>query len=192
LDSRVEEILKFWFGASNADGVSSPREIWFRSTPEFDEEIRRRFLPAYEDAAADQLDVWMSSPRGCLALIILLDQFSRNLFRDDNRAFAADPVALKAAQYAIDHGLDRELQPLERVFVYLPFEHSENIELQNRSVELFSQLPQDDTFAGYLDYAVRHRRVIQRFGRFPHRNADLGRQSTPEELEFLAGPEAPF
>ncbi len=183
----IEEILNFWFG--DEDGF---RETWFRGGEAFDQEIQSRFGGDYERAAAGELDGWKSSPRGCLALILLLDQFPRNMFRGDTRAFATDPQAREAAKHAIESGFDRSLRPIERIFVYLPFEHSEDLEDQRRSVELFRALGRDLDSDELLDYAIRHKRVIARFGRFPHRNEVLGRSSTPEEEAFLGGPDAPF
>lgn len=183
----IEEILSFWFGEE--DGF---RETWFQGGENFDREIRERFGSDYERGAAGELDGWKSSPRGCLALILLLDQFPRNMFRDDARAFATDPRAHEAAKHALESGFDRRLRPIERVFVYLPFEHSEDLEDQRRSVELFRALGRDLDSDELLDYAIRHQRVIARFGRFPHRNEALGRSSTPEEEAFLGGPDAPF
>src|SRR5690606_119569 len=137
---------------------------------------------------------WLAPPRGRLALVILIDQFSRNLFRGDARAFAHDALARRWVSEGLDAGADRALRAIERVFFYLPLEHSESLADQQRSVALFERLCADvppalqGTFAGYLDYAVRHRDVIVRFGRFPHRNASLGRATTPEEAEFLRQP----
>lgn len=130
--SRVEEILDFWFG-----GVDGFREAWFRRDDEFDREIHDRFREDYEKAAAGELDDWKSSPRGALALILLLDQFPRILFRDDPRSYTTDEKAREIADHAVSTGLDRGVQPLERTFVYLPFEHSEDVDDQRRSVELF-------------------------------------------------------
>ncbi len=178
--SRQEEILDFWFGEE--DGF---REAWFRRDDEFDREIHDRFREDYEKAAAGELDDWKSSPRGALALILLLDQFPRNLFRDAPRAYATDEKAREIADYAVSTGLDRGVRPIERTFVYLPFEHSEDVEDQRRSVELFLALDSELDTPDILDYAVRHREVIERFGRFPHRNEILGRASTPEEAAFL-------
>lgn len=185
--SRVEEILDFWFG-----GEAVYREAWFRRDEAFDREVRERFRGDYEKAAAGELDGWMDSPRGTLALILLLDQFPRNLFRDDPRSFATDGKAREVADHAVSTGLDRGLRPLERVFVYLPFEHSEDPEDQRRSVELFLALDPELETPEVLDYAVRHREVIERFGRFPHRNEALGRATTPEEAAFLEERGSPF
>ncbi len=185
--SRVEEVLDFWFG-----GEGGYREAWFRWDEEFDREVRDRFLEDYEKAAAGGLDDWRSSPRGALALILLLDQFLRNLFRDDPRSYTTDEKAREVADHAVSTGLDRGLRPIERTFVYLPFEHSEDVGDQRRSVELFLALDGELETPAVLDYAVRHREVIERFGRFPHRNEVLGRASTPEEEAFLGERGSPF
>jgi uncharacterized protein (DUF924 family) len=183
------DILDFWFAPASSPEYGHSRAVWFKNDPEFDRLIRDRFLMVYQQAAAGQLAAWQASAPTCLALIVLLDQFSRNLFRHTPQAFATDSQALAAAERAIAHGLDVELLPVQRWFIYMPFEHSENLQHQERSVQLFEQLK--DLPAG-ADYARRHWQVIQRFGRFPHRNAILGRPSTPEELEFLSQPGSSF
>ncbi|NMG06877.1 DUF924 family protein [Brasilonema sp. UFV-L1] len=183
--SQVAEILDFWFGSPNEPDYGKPKSFWFIKKPEFDEELRIRFLTDYQKAAAGYLDDWMDSPESCLALILLLDQFPRNMFRDTPEAFATDWEALSAAQHAVARGYDQKLLPVQRWFVYLPFEHSENLEHQHQAVQLFEQLNNDPDSASSIDYAMRHMQVIQHFGRFPHRNEILGRVSTPEETEFL-------
>ncbi|MBW4649168.1 MAG: DUF924 domain-containing protein [Kastovskya adunca ATA6-11-RM4] len=190
--SRVTEILNFWFGSPESEEYGKRRQFWFTKSAEFDEEVRSRFLSDYEQAASGQLDDWKDSPLSCLALIILLDQFPRNMFRGTAKAFVTDPQALAAAQHAVAQGFDKELLPVQRWFIYLPFEHSENLEHQHQAVELFSQLPDNPDNAETLDYSKRHRAVIERFGRFPHRNKILGRESTPEEVEFLKQPGSSF
>lgn len=187
------EVLDFWFGAKGSAEHGQLRKCWFEKNAAFDAEIRRRFLPLVDEAAAGRLDGWAAQPESLLALIVLLDQFPRNLFRDTARAFAADGKALALAQQAVAKGLDARLLPVQRAFVYLPFEHSEDMAMQDRAVALFAELAgQGEAFASYLDYAERHREVIRRFGRFPHRNAILGRASTPEEAAYLAQPGAGF
>ena len=190
--SQTNEILEFWFGTPDAEDYGKQRKVWFTKNPEFDEEVRSRFMPHYEQAATNQLDDWKALPQGCLALIILLDQFPRNMFRGQPQAFATDSQALSYAQHAVTQGFDQELLPLQRWFVYMPFEHSENIEHQRQSVELFKKLSDEANFADGLDYAYRHIKVIERFGRFPHRNEILGRETTPEEAEFLKQPGSSF
>lgn len=184
---RREEILRFWFGESREF-----REEWFGGGEDFDREVSERFRADYELAAAGGLGDWKGTPRGALALILLLDQFPRNMFRGEPRSYATDHLAREVAREALERGFDRLLTPLERMFVYLPFEHSEDLEDQRLSVRLFRALEEELGRPEVLEYALRHEAVIARFGRFPHRNEILGRRSTPEELEFLSGPEAPF
>jgi uncharacterized protein (DUF924 family) len=190
--SRPQEILEFWFGKPGEEGYGKPRPEWFGPAPEFDDEVRRRFAGDFEEAAAGRLSDWEGTPEGALALTLLLDQCSSILYRGQARAFATDPLARQVARRAIERGFDRRFPDVHRWFFYLPFEHGEDPADQALSVELFGGLEPTDANKFALDYAVRHQRVIDRFGRFPNRNAGLGRQSTPEELEFLAGPDAPF
>jgi uncharacterized protein (DUF924 family) len=190
--SQAEKILDFWFGQPGQEIYGKPRQIWFAKKPEFDLEVRSRFLSDYEQAAAGNLDEWKDSPLSCLALILLLDQFPRNMFRGTAQAFATDWQALSTAQYAVAQAYDRKLLPVQRWFIYCPFEHSENLEHQNQAVALFGQLGDDPDSADTINYAIRHREVILRFGRFPHRNEILGRVSTPEEEEFLQQPGSSF
>ncbi|MBR8834186.1 MAG: DUF924 domain-containing protein [Stigonema ocellatum SAG 48.90 = DSM 106950] len=182
---QAKEILDFWFDRPEEPGYGKPRAFWFTKKPEFDEQIRALFLPHYQKAAAGYLDDWIEFPETCLALILLLDQFPRNMFRGTPEAFATDWEALSAAQHAVAQGYDRKLLPVQRWFIYLPFEHSENLEHQRKAVQLFRQLSNHPDSASCIEYAIRHMEVIQRFGRFPHRNAILGRPSVPEEIEFL-------
>jgi uncharacterized protein (DUF924 family) len=184
MDPRAREVLAFWFGAE-------PKK-WFVKDPDFDREIRGRFLALHEVAAAEKLDGWKDTPGECLALVIALDQFPRNMFRGDRRAFAADALALAAARHAVGLGYDRGMRALERMFLYLPYEHSESLADQLVSCELNARLLAFPEAADVHEYAVRHRRIVERFGRFPHRNAILGRTSTPQELEFLKQPGSGF
>jgi uncharacterized protein (DUF924 family) len=184
----IREILSFWFGDQPLNDAPEAREAWFNPTPEFDREIADRFLVNYDQTAAGDLDDLMGSAEGCLALVILLDQFPRNMFRGTARAFAADGKALAVARHALDKGFDASLPPVACLFLYLPFEHSEDRADQERSVALFEALGN----AHWLDYAVRHRDIVARFGRFPHRNALLGRTSTAEEEDFLTQPGSSF
>jgi uncharacterized protein (DUF924 family) len=177
--ARAEDVLQFWFEAHPKD--------WFVKRAAFDEEIRARFLSLHESAAAGQLDAWRQSPRSCLALVIAQDQFPRNMFRDTARAFATDLRAREAARVILAHGWDRSMTESERLFAYLPFEHSESLEDQDLSCELMKNFSED-----LRRYAERHRDIIRRFGRFPHRNGLLGRQSTPAEIEFLRQPGSGF
>lgn len=175
----AQDVLGFWFG--------SDRKAWFEKNPAFDAEIHRRFLPLYEEACAGALEDWKKSPQSCLALVILLDQFPRNMFRGLARAFAADALALDAARQAVDLHFDADLSIDERTFLYLPFEHSESLADQERCCALMQPLGED-----LYRYATRHREIIARFGRFPHRNAPLGRESTPEETAFINTPGSGF
>lgn len=188
--SQYQKILDFWFGTGSDRGKE--QKFWFIKNKEFDEEVRSRFLPTYHAAAAGKLDDWKESPESCLALILLLDQFPRNMFRDSPQSFATDEKALETAKYALKQGYDIQLLPVQRWFIYLPFEHSENLEHQRQAVALFETLEDDPQSASSIDYAKRHLEVIKRFGRFPHRNAVLGRESTPEEEEFLQQPGSSF
>ena len=184
------EVLLFWFGGPPERGKAHKR--WFVKDAAFDREVRERFLPLYEEAAAGKLAHLKDWAADCLALIVLLDQFPRNMFRGTPRAFATDPLALEAARHAVAGGFDRDLLPVERLFVYLPFEHSEALADQDRSCELTKPLDAYPETNEVYRYAVLHRDIIRRFGRFPHRNAILGRASTLEELEFLKGPGSSF
>lgn len=176
-------LLDFWFGPRD-----EWREVWFETHPEFDRALKERFGDLAHSAPT--LIGWMETAEGALARVIALDQLPRNLHRGTPAAFAHDGLARQAADHAIRCGRDRELPPLRRMFLYLPFEHSEELVDQERSVALTESLGPD--FAEPLDYARRHRDIIARFGRFPHRNAVLGRVSTPEELAFLAQPGSSF
>ena len=186
----AEEILSFWFGEDQDHGKS--RREWFRKDPVFDDEIRRHFLAVYELAASGTLSHWKSHARHCLALIVMLDQFPRNMFRASHRAFMTDALAREAAQHALDNGFDRELKPVERQFVYLPLEHSESLADQQACLKLMQQLSVFAETAELQVWAEKHLVIIQRFGRFPHRNAALGRESTAEEIEFLKQPGSGF
>ncbi|PSB55249.1 DUF924 family protein [Chamaesiphon polymorphus] len=192
--SRVDEILDFWFGTpdalNNGEQYGKPRSIWFKSDPIIDREIKDRFEEVYHFAAAGLLDGWKDAASSCLALIITLDQFPRNIFRGTPTAFATDALALSIAKHAIETEIDRELLPVQRWFIYLPFEHSENIEDQLESVKLIETLTADPDSQIAIDSARTHYELIKTFGRFPHRNQILGRVSTPAELEFLARPDA--
>lgn len=185
-----EDVLDFWFGP--ADQPQTPRPEWFAKFAEFDEVIRRRFLPTLEAARAGRLDRWNGAPRSSLALVVVLDQFSRNLFRESPEAFAADGKASRLARHIVASGWDRQFTPLERGFVYLPFEHSEVVADQEEALRLFAELRQFPETADLYEWAEKHHRVIARFGRFPHRNTVLGRESTAEELAFLKEPGSRF
>ena len=184
----IDEVLAFWFG--NPPG--GRRKAWFVKDAAFDAEIAARFMPLCATAAGEDLSTWKDSARGSLALIVLTDQFPRNMFRGSGRAFAADPIALATARHAIDSRWDAEMSPVERMFVYLPYEHSESLADQQRSMDLFAPLAAFPETADTADYARRHWEIVKRFGRFPHRNAALGRPGKPEEIEFLKQPGSGF
>ena len=184
------EVLLFWFGPGEARGRRDKR--WFAKEEAFDRECRARFLAVHERAAGGELSAWRKQAPECLALILLLDQFPRNMFRGTARAFATDPLALDAARHAVAQGFDRGMLAVERLFVYLPFEHSEALADQERACELTKPLEAFPETADAYAYAVAHRDIIARFGRFPHRNALLGRESTAEEIEFLKAPGSSF
>ncbi len=186
-------MFDFWFGGPNGDEFGQSRRQWFVKDPSFDDEIRARFLPTFEAGAHSELNTWRDDPKHCLSLIVLLDQFPRNMFRATPRAFATDPMALENARIAIDLRYDLAVTSLERIFFYLPLEHSENVADQILCVELVHDLVDaDPARADFLNYAQRHYDVIERFGRFPHRNDILGRESTPDEIEFLRQPGSSF
>lgn len=186
-----EEILEFWFGRPGTPEHGVSRSVWFRKDPAFDAEIWARFGVAIETALAGGFADW-ASPRGALARILLLDQFTRNSFRDSPRAFAGDTQALAIAEGMVARGEDRALASLERWFVYLPYAHAESAYAQEQSLALFRRLREETGLADPLPWAERHAAVIRLFGRFPHRNAILGRPSTPEEVAFLAAPGSRF
>lgn len=211
-DPRIDAVLGFWFGEPAERALGRARAAWFRKDPAFDDAIRERFGALVEEALAGGLADWgeggdagaaglavgdaatggPDAADRALALLVVCDQFPRNLYRDDARAFALDPRARATARRMVATGLDRSLRPVERAFVYLPFEHSESLADQHEAVRLFGALRDDPDAGGYLDWAVRHLEVIERFGRFPHRNDALGRVSTDEERAFLARPGSRF
>jgi uncharacterized protein (DUF924 family) len=186
-----EAILEFWFGRPGSAGYGDSRAEWFRTSPTFDAVIRERFGAAIEAALAGGFADW-TPPRPALARILLLDQFTRNAFRDTPRAFAGDALALTLAREAVARGDDDQLIAIERSFLYLPFAHAESVAAQERALELFGRLRETSGLAEPLRWAERHARVIRLFGRFPHRNSILGRESTAEEIAFLAAPGSRF
>lgn len=175
------EVLDFWFEQHGP-------EDWFAKNPEFDAKIRARFGSLHAVAVRGELDNWADTPEGALALILVLDQFSRNLYRNSAKAFASDAKVLRLARQVMDRNLVNGFGARERVFIFLPFEHSEDPRDQELSVKYFA--PYADKI--YVDAAEKHKAIIDRFGRFPHRNAALGRESTPEEIAFLAEPGSSF
>ena len=184
------EVLDFWFGPLDARGKSRPE--WFRKDAAFDAEIRTRFGATHAAAAAHELEAWRASAESMLALVVVLDQFSRNIHRGNARAFAQDDYARECAGEAIERGDDLGMLPVERQFLYLPWEHSERLDDQERSLELFATLEAFEETRGLLEWARRHHAIVARFGRFPHRNAILGRDSSAEERAFLAQPGSGF
>ena len=190
----------FWFGTSpqDAEVIASQSALWWQKQPAVDTEIRKRFAPLVERAATGELDSWLGELRGRLALILLTDQFPRNIWREQAAAFAFDVLALRWAKEALALGLDTRARAIERVFLYLPLEHSENLADQQHAVRLFEALAASvstelrPAFDGFLDYARRHLEIIERFGRFPHRNAALGRETTAAEADFLRQPGSRF
>ena len=175
------DVLAFWFAESS-------KPLWFDSTPAFDRTLAERFLATYRAAAAGELADWEDTPSGALALVIALDQFPLNMFRGQPESFATEAAARAVADRALARGFDREMSPEQRLFLYLPFMHGEALADQERSVRLFQQAGLEES----LRFARHHHDLIRRFGRFPHRNAILGRVSTPEEQAYLAQPGAGF
>jgi uncharacterized protein (DUF924 family) len=187
LPDRAKALLDFWFGPEGDSNREQHREIWFKATEEFDAALRREFLADYEAGAAGALQSWETSAEGALALVLLLDQVPRNIFRGTPRAYVTDPAARAAADRALERGFDQRVPPAWRIFFYMPFHHSEDIADQRRSAALFNALPRNPDRRGSLRrYGRPYLEVIERFGRFPHRNEILGRESTPAEIAFLA------
>ncbi len=178
-DPKAAEVLRFWF--------DEQAKNWFVKNTAFDAEIRARFLELHEAAAAGRLVHWPDDARSCLALVVVLDQFPRNMFRGEARAFASDALARAAARVILERGWDKAMAQPEQLFAYLPFEHSESLADQDLACELMKDFEVDQ-----LRYVLRHREIIQRFGRFPHRNGLVGRESTAAEIEFLKQPGSSF
>ena len=166
------DVIKYWFSEKS-------RQHWFSSTPEIDNEIKRRYETLWMSAASGELDDWQDSPQGCLALIIVLDQFPLNMFRGKSKGFQTEKIAVEVALKAIDNGFDENLNTEELLFLFMPLMHSENLEHQNMQVKLFEKYDFND------EYSKHHRNIVKKFGRFPHRNDILGRKSTPDEVEYL-------
>ncbi len=196
----AQDVLDYWFGDEPDDGrlANQRAALWWSKSDATDADIRQRFEPLVQAAGAGDLDHWAATARGRLALILLMDQFTRNIYRDTPYAFSLDAPALEHARTGVGQGQDRALRPVERVFLYMPLEHAEDPVMQERCVVLFRALrgevppAHQGAFDVFLDFAIRHRDVIARFGRFPHRNAILGRESTAEELAFLEQPGSSF
>jgi uncharacterized protein (DUF924 family) len=196
----ADTILHYWFGdqAGDVQTAQSQAPLWWKKSAQVDAEIKERFGECVVRAGAGGLDTWADEPRGRLALILLCDQFTRHIYRDTPQAFSLDYRAQAWTKEGLAQQADQALRPIERVFFYLPLEHSESMSDQDDAVRLFEQLKASvpaeakDTFDRFLDYALRHRETIARFGRFPHRNAALGRPSTEEEIAFLKQPGSSF
>ena len=187
LPDRAKAVLDAWFGPPGDPERERHREIWFKGTPEFDASLRNAFLVDYEAGAAGELRSWEALPQGALALVLLLDQIPRNIFRGSPRTYATDAAARAVADRALERGFDQAVPLVWRRFFYMPYHHSEHLADQRRSVTLFDTLPRNPDRRGALRrYGRPYVEVIERFGRFPHRNAILGRESTAEEAAFLA------
>ncbi|MGL4371642.1 MAG: DUF924 family protein [Alphaproteobacteria bacterium] len=185
---QIDEILLFWFGSPEESAFGTPKLFWFSSTPQDDRLIKQRFEAVYEKAKEGKLDHWLEESKGTLVLILLMDQIPRHIFRGKPRAFATDALALAFAKIALEKKYDQTLSPIYRRFFYMPFMHAEDLDAQKQSLQLFNQLPDVKTIA----FAQAHYDIISRFKRFPHRNAILGRLSTPEEIAFLRRPNTSF
>jgi len=198
--ARIERILSFWFKEHEltAPQIDGRMDIWFGEDPVFDHEIEKTFARDVEDASNGKLDYWAHQPRGRLALIILLDQFRRNIYRGMAEAFAKDKVALKLCVEGAMQKKDKGLTPIQRVFFYMPLQHAESRKVQAKSVEIFQRLAKAvsptyrETFETVAQFAELHHDIVQQFGRFPHRNKVLNRKNTPEEEEYLAGDSPTF
>lgn len=194
------DVLALWLGPLDADGLATPERAarWWRKDPAFDAVVRQTFEPTWERAMAGALDDWCGTPPGTLAYVIVLDQFSRNMYRGTPQAFAGDARALEAARDAIARGDDRALRGHERLFLYMPFMHAEDLAAQERCVALLAAFRDEsqgklrDELSENLRFAELHRDIVATWGRFPHRNAQLGRSSSPAELEFLKQPNSSF
>jgi uncharacterized protein (DUF924 family) len=193
IDPQAQAVLDFWFGrAGDADYLQS-RAAWFRKDEAFDAAIRDEFGAVIEAALRGELRPWAGTPESAVAWIVVLDQFPRNAFRGSARMFAGDALALAAARALVATGADRTLPGVMRQFVYLPFEHAEDLGVQHESIRLFAELARDEpALAGLPEWARKHMEIVARFGRYPHRNALLGRASTAEEIEFLQQPGSGF
>ena len=196
----IDSILTFWFGNGTVttEVVAEKKKLWWGKDEEVDQEITRRFRAVVQEVFEGRLDHWRETPNGLLASIICCDQFSRNMYRGTARAFEFDSVALGMAEQMVATGEDMELSEIQRVFAYLPFEHSEEVAKQTKSIELFTALlegakeSEREIFSDYLQFARRHFEIIERFGRFPHRNVILGRDSSEAEIAFLEQPGSSF
>jgi len=199
-NNKIEEILDFWFGHLPDDSFlpEEKAKLWFQKDPLFDQEIRRKFEDVLHASVSGELTDWLSTPRGILAYIVLLDQFPRNMYRDLPEEYAYDHLVLSVVREALKNGVDEKLKQVERKFLYMPLMHSEDPEDQDMSIEYFTRLrnsapPQHrEYFEMVLDFAHRHKAIIDQFGRYPYRNEQLGRETTEEEEEFLKTPGSRF
>jgi uncharacterized protein (DUF924 family) len=188
----IERVLDFWFGRGWETGEIEPEPKWFKKDPIFDDSVKEWFSGMHAQASEGRMDGWMDEAVSALALVIVLDQFPRNMYRGEAAAFKTDGRALMWAAQAVDLGFDDQVPPVMRQFFYFPFEHSEDSQNQAYAVRLFKQFENHPTMARTYEFALRHQAVIDRFGRFPHRNAALGRASTMEEVAFLQEPGSGF
>lgn len=200
MSKKMEAVWNFWFGELDEEGCAEEElaKAWFTKNPDFDREIRENFEELYEEVVAGEHEDWLETERGLLTYVVVLDQFSRNMFRDTAKMYAADPQALAAAKMGIERGDDKKLPFAARKFLYMPLMHSEELADQRRCKELFENWRDElegekkEEIQVNVGYADRHLVIVERFGRFPHRNWILGRESTPEEVEFLKTPGSSF
>jgi uncharacterized protein (DUF924 family) len=201
MEKEIEEVLAFWFGGLSVEGLASPEKSarWFEKDPEFDREVTARFGALHRAVVSGEREELRTTARGLLTYVIVLDQFSRNMFRETPEAFAYDAQALEAARHGVNEGFDHMLVGQARTFLYMPFMHSEAIEAQDQCVSLFREFRREvgegalaRAVQSSLDFALAHERIVARFRRFPHRNAILGRESTDEERGFLKEPNSSF
>ena len=188
MNNEIVNVLEFWFGSATPEKMATHRDMWWMKDRDIDRKITDQFASLYKQACNGMLDHWKKEPLGCLALILLLDQFPRNMFRETAKSFATDEQALDVTRYVLEREWDVDLVLAARLFIYLPLEHSENVDDQNAAVTLIRSLGDEN----YTDFALRHRDIIKRFGRFPHRNKILGRKDTKEEAAFLKQPGSGF
>jgi uncharacterized protein (DUF924 family) len=197
---RIDEILSFWFKEQelSAPQIDRRMDIWFGENPDFDDEVEAKFSDDVAGASTGKLDHWAEDPRGRLALIILIDQFRRNIYRNTEKAFSRDRLALKLCVEGAMEKKDKSLTPIQKVFFYMPLQHTESRKVQTKSAELYSRLAESvsptyrETFLTVAQFAELHKDIVDQFGRFPHRNALLGRENTPEEDKYLAGDSPDF
>ena len=198
--SKYQNVLTYWFGncTGNLDVINEKSGLWWKKDESLDNDIKHRFGPDLHRLKNGELTAWGSSTQAQLAMIILADQFSRNIYRNTPESFAVDPLVVSMTIEGMDTGKDLKLRLVERIFFYMPLMHAESIELQDKSVDKFTDCMNESTetekksFHNNLEYAIKHREIVERFGRFPHRNKILDRESTLEEIEFLKQPGSSF